>query len=260
MPWKKLAYCVLLATLVASGGDQDPAPAHITIVVTDPSGARIPRAQVRLTQAPASDLRMETDDKGELDFDLKPGSYELSVNRQGFKEFTAHLDAQATKWQTLPAVLQVAQTTGGGSIKPAPTTLELRFPFRSPVRLRAADLQVRPHTSVTVHNPHTNADDTYSGVRLAELLADYGAPLGDQLRGKSLLAYVVAAGSDGYKVVFALAEIDPTFHPGEVIVADTMNGKALDEKTGPFRLVMTEDKRPARSVRNLVSIELKMAD
>jgi len=26
---------------------------------------------------------------------------------------------------------------------------------------------------------------------------------------------------------------------------------------GPFRLVVTEDKRPARAVRNLVSVELK---
>ena len=30
--------------------------------------------------------------------------------------------------------------------------------------------------------------------------------------------------------------------------------------TGPFRLIVSEDKRPARSVRNLVSIELKAAE
>ena len=29
---------------------------------------------------------------------------------------------------------------------------------------------------------------------------------------------------------------------------------------GPFRLIVTEDKRPARSVRNLVSLEVKTAD
>jgi hypothetical protein len=39
-----------------------------------------------------------------------------------------------------------------------------------------------------------------------------------------------------------------------------MNGVPLDAKSGPFRLVVTEDKRPARSVRNLVKIELKSAD
>ena len=36
-----------------------------------------------------------------------------------------------------------------------------------------------------------------------------------------------------------------------------MNGKPIPVEAGPFRLVVTEDKRPARAVRNLVSIELK---
>ena len=60
--------------------------------------------------------------------------------------------------------------------------------------------------------------------------------------------------------MFALAEADPEFHPGEALVADSMDGKPLDEKTGPFRLIVTEDKRPARSVRSLLSIEVKTAE
>jgi len=110
-----------------------------------------------------------------------------------------------------------------------------------------------------MHNPHTNADESYSGVRLFDLLAKVGAPLGNELRGKALANYVVAKGSDGYRVVLALGEVDPSFHPGEVLVADSMNGQPLDAHSGPFKLVVTEDKRPARSVRNLVSIELKEA-
>jgi len=39
-----------------------------------------------------------------------------------------------------------------------------------------------------------------------------------------------------------------------------MDGKALDPHNGPFKLVVTEDKRPARSVRNLVQIEMKTAN
>jgi hypothetical protein len=120
-----------------------------------------------------------------------------------------------------------------------------------------AELKAMPHISVTFHNTHTNADESYSGVRLADMLAKLGAPLGSDLRGKALGDYIVATGSDGYKVVLALAEVDPGFHPGEVIVADTMNGQPLDAHNGPLKLVVTEDKRPARSVRNLVSIELK---
>ncbi len=129
-----------------------------------------------------------------------------------------------------------------------------------PLTLKVADLKSLTHITVTIHNPHSNADETYSGVRLADLLAKVGAPLGSDLRGKALADYVVATGSDGYRAVLALGEIDPAFHPGEVIVADAMNEKPLDDHSGPMKMVVTEDKRPARSVRNLVKIELRTAE
>ncbi len=117
-----------------------------------------------------------------------------------------------------------------------------------------------PHQTVTIFDHHTNANETYSGVPLMDLLAHLGVPHGKDLMGKALAEYVVATGSDGYKSVVALGEIDPEFHPGVVLVADTLDGKPLGAKTGPFRLVVSEDKRPARSVRNLVSIEVKKAE
>lgn len=115
-------------------------------------------------------------------------------------------------------------------------------------------------TTVTVFDHHTNAKETYSGVPLMELLSHLGVPHGKTLKSKALAEYVVATGSDGYKSVIALGEVDPEFHPGVVLVADGLNGKPLDEKIGPFRLVVSEDKRPARSVRNLVLIEVKKAE
>jgi len=142
-------------------------------------------------------------------------------------------------------------TAGDGS------TLQLLG--KSHVAITLVDLQALPHVTVTVHNSHTNADETYSGVPLSNLLAKVGAPLGSELHGEALANYVVATGSDGYKAVLALGGIDPSFHPGEVLVADSMDGKPLDAHSGPFKLVVTEDKRPARSVRNLTTIELKSA-
>jgi hypothetical protein len=126
--------------------------------------------------------------------------------------------------------------------------------------LSVADLKAYTHVTVTVHNPHTNADETYSGVPLIDLLVKLGAPHGHDLHGKALSDYIVATGADGYKSVLALAEADPDFHPGQILVADQMDGKPLDDKTGPFRLVVTEDKRPARSVHSLVSIAVKAAE
>jgi hypothetical protein len=129
--------------------------------------------------------------------------------------------------------------------------------YHDPVHLTIGELKALPHITVTIHNSHTNADETYTGVRLADLLGKVGVPLGSELRGKALANYVVATGSDGYQATLALGEIDPAFHPGEVLVADTMDGKPLDAHSGPLKLVVTEDKRPARSVRNLTTIELK---
>jgi hypothetical protein len=150
------------------------------------------------------------------------------------------------------AAAQSTPMAGGQSAtegaKPATGDLTLGDASRKTV-VTAADLMAMPHISVTFHNTHTNADESYSGVRLAALLAKIAAPLGSDLRGKALGGYIVATGSDGYKAVLALAE-----------VADAMNGKPLDPHNGPLKLVVTEDKRPARSVRNLVEIELRAVD
>lgn len=151
-----------------------------------------------------------------------------------------------------------AQQGSDAASKPQHTDTVKVQPFK--VAMTADVLKGLPRKTVTVHNPHANADETYEGVALADLLAKYGAPLGKDLRGPALSCYVVATGSDGYKAVYSLAEVDPSFHPGDVIVADTMDGKPLDAHTGPLRLVATEDKRPARGVRNLVSVELKTAE
>jgi len=130
-------------------------------------------------------------------------------------------------------------------------------PYHADVSYKLSDLQSVQRTVVAIRNPHTSADETYSGVRLADILGPLKVPVGDGLRGEALAICFIATGSDGYKVALSIAELDPAFHPGEVIVADALNGKPLAPDIGPFRLVVTEDKRPARAVRNLVSIELK---
>jgi hypothetical protein len=124
------------------------------------------------------------------------------------------------------------------------------------VTLSPGDFRDLPHVSLTVHNSHTDAAETYSGVPLAVLLAKANAPLGKELRGKAMTSYVIATGSDGYSAVLSLAEVDPDFHGGQVMVSDTRDGQPLG-KNGPFQLIVSDDKRPARWVHNLISITLK---
>jgi hypothetical protein len=236
---------------------------RVTIQVTDPSGAGIPQAQVRVIPAPDADVNMETDNRGQLTLDLKPGGYAVFVRAAAFNSVVTHMDVRSDPQsgkatQTFPVALRIA---GGSSVEVQGSKkddlLLFAYPYHDSLAFSSADLKALPHITVTVHNPHSNADETYSGVRLADLLGKAGAPLGSELRGEALGDYIVATGADGYRAVFALAEVDPSFHPGEVLVADAMNGKPLDAHTGPFRLVVTEDKRPARYVRNLATIELK---
>src|SRR5271169_2210513 len=100
-----------------------------------------------------------------------------------------------------PSALAVAGTHSGPDGLPTSSKDELTllaYSDHKPVVLSAADLKAVPHVSVTIHNSHTNADEEYSGVRLSELLAKIGAPLGNELRGKALANYIVDTGSDGY--------------------------------------------------------------
>jgi DMSO/TMAO reductase YedYZ molybdopterin-dependent catalytic subunit len=123
-----------------------------------------------------------------------------------------------------------------------------------PLTLSLDDLRKMPRTTITVANEHQdNNKEVYEGVLLSALLKQAGAP---QLKGAAMAAYVLAEGADSYRVSFSLAELDPGFQDSQVIVADTMNGEPLGDKVGPLRIVVPQDKRPARWVRMLRSIKV----
>ena len=116
-----------------------------------------------------------------------------------------------------------------------------------------ATLAALPHKTVTVFNEHAKVNQTYSGVPLMDLLIRLGIP--DKPHGKDLRLYLVAEGSDGYKAVYSVAEVNPAAHDATVIVADALDGKAL-QTTGPLELIASGDKHPARWVRNLAAVRV----
>jgi len=125
--------------------------------------------------------------------------------------------------------------------------------------LSVADLQGMPQTTVTVHNEHTKADESYTGVLLGTLLAKYGLPVDKTTHRKMLRSYLVAEGTDKYWVLYSVTEIEFSEHNGNVIVATSMDGKPLGED-GQLKLVDSEDKKPERWVRNLSAITVKSAE
>jgi hypothetical protein len=135
------------------------------------------------------------------------------------------------------------------------TQLTIRGLDGKSITLAPADLAALPHKTVSVYNEHTKANENYSGVSLSDLLKKVGTPSGEAVRGKLFMTAVVAEGTDHYRVLYSLAEVDPSIHTGDVLVADSVDGHPL-EKDGAFKVVSTEERRPARWVRNLTQISV----
>ena len=275
---------VSLALALMFGAEAEPvwaqATVRLTVIVKDSTNAPIPSASVRaISTGSGGSLSKESDAAGRAQLDLQPGGYELRVGAWPFRWQDRLLDVRGT--YTLPVTLALDAASGSQFTMTVPPPSEAPQAPAGPLGAStetpkddaltvtagpnergvytATMLKDYPHVTVTIFDPHTNANETYSGVPLIDLLAKLGVPHGAALRSKALAEYVVATGSDGYKSVLALGEIDPEFHPGQMLVCDAMDGKPLGA-AGPFRLVVTEDKRPARSVRNLVSIAVKTAE
>jgi hypothetical protein len=144
-----------------------------------------------------------------------------------------------------------------GTKPPGPASpLKITFGEQS-AEFTPEKLAALAHTTITVFNGHEKANQTFSGVPLIDLIKPLG--VNDQPRGKDFRLYIEAEGSDGYFVVYSIGEVTPYIHDGTVIVADTVDGKPITE-SGPFQLVATGEKHPARWVRNLVAIRVLHAE
>ena len=124
----------------------------------------------------------------------------------------------------------------------------------NPVLLDAKTLAELPRQRAVLQDHGRPAN--YEGVLLHDVLVRSGVDFGNGLRGKQLSTYVTGIGSDGYIVVYALADFDPSITNSAIILADKRDGKPLDSNEGPLRIVVPQDKRAARSVRLLKEIDV----
>ena len=124
-----------------------------------------------------------------------------------------------------------------------------------PLDLKLDDLNQFKQTQVVRKDKDGN-DHTYSGVILADILQKAGVTLGKDLRGKNLTKYILISASDGYQVVFALAELDKDFTDRTIILADMIDGKLLTTSDGPFRIIVQDEKKPARCIKQVTDIKI----
>jgi len=98
---------------------------------------------------------------------------------------------------------------------------------------------------------------SYAGAPLSDLLALVGAPSEVMLHGPALDQMVVVTGSDKFYAVLSIAETAASFRGAPVILADEEEGKPLDAKEGPYRLIIGGELKAARSVRMVTTLELR---
>lgn len=132
-------------------------------------------------------------------------------------------------------ILEVAGKTSGFKLAPELLHHLQRSKFESP----ATD-----HEAASV----------YEGVLLRDLLSYAAVPEGAAIRGEYASWVVILEASDGYCAAFSLAELDPVFATGRVLLADSRDGESLPSGEGPLRLVVPDEKRHARWIRQITRI------
>jgi hypothetical protein len=103
---------------------------------------------------------------------------------------------------------------------------------------------------------HDGPELVFRGPALDAVLVMAGAPQGRDLRGPALRLVVLAEATDGYAVVYSLAELSPDLGARRAIVAIEQDGQPLSEKDGPMRIVLEGEKRPARWIRQLERLRI----
>ena len=125
----------------------------------------------------------------------------------------------------------------------------------SPVSVTAKDLAELPMTKISVsfEGEHGAHHASFEGPLLWNVLAHFGAIGDTKPRDQAHLA-VLLTGRDGYTATLALGEVAPAFEGKQVILAERTDGYAIDP--AHFRIVVPSDRRGARSVYDLVRIDV----
>jgi hypothetical protein len=138
-----------------------------------------------------------------------------------------------------------------------PPAITIAVEGGAPLTLTLDDLKKFPVQSVEAVD--VREEIRYEGAAVVDILKKAGMSFGQTMRGDALQAYLVAESSDGYKVVYALPEVDPQFTDAVTIVAYQRSGKPLGDLDGSFRLVHSGDKRHARWARKLAGLKVQRA-
>ena len=160
-------------------------------------------------------------------------------------------------WSALLIACLFSMPLAAQDVQPHPPEILLTVSGESspPVNLTAADLAKLPRR--TVRASDHGKEGVFEGVLLGEVLKLAGVSLGEKLHGGQLALYLVVEASDGYRAVFALPEVDSAFTDREILLTDRRDGQPLSAKEGPLRIVVPDEKRQARWVRQVIALRIQ---
>jgi hypothetical protein len=139
---------------------------------------------------------------------------------------------------------------------PVPPSKSLTITFQGRVTiLSVEDLLNLPQVTVHVHNAHRNADEEYTGPLVSDVLAKAGLSVSKETEPLILHSSLVCTATDHYFVLYSLAEVEPSFTRGQVIVA-VMKSGLPDTEGGRIQLINTNGAKPARWVHGLSNLNV----
>lgn len=127
-----------------------------------------------------------------------------------------------------------------------------------PATITKASLEAMPATELDISFMSSKGErhGHYTGVLLWTLLEEAGILEGGGGHHDELRRTFTVTGSDGYAIVFSVGEVMPDFGNRAMILAYAVDGGPLPPDEG-IRLIVPGDARGARSVSDVVSIDVK---
>lgn len=127
------------------------------------------------------------------------------------------------------------------------------------LELKTTDLAKLPRREVKARD-HDGKETIYEGVDLREVLQLAGIKFNKESERLNLTRYLLIEAADKYRVVFAFAEIDTAFTDKVILLAEKSDGKLLPEKNGHWQIIVPDEKKHGRWLRQVIKLAVRTAD
>jgi hypothetical protein len=129
-------------------------------------------------------------------------------------------------------------------------TLTVGIPGQLPRVFARSEIAILPHTTLRVKDAQGRSS-VYTGVLVSTLLERAGVSLSGE---RTLSTYVMVESVQEPHVLFAFAELDTALTKKRVILAYAKDGQLLTKPDGPWRIIVSDETKPTRWVRQVWSI------